>query len=198
MAVFRCWERRIHTFAKCVGAKIPITEPTAFQSECAASLLQWSKSQTRDDLSNDKCIALTTDGWTSRATKSFMTITAHYITENWVIKNPVLQTRTVYESHTSDYLSEILQGAVAEWKIDRENVTIPVTTREKCFILTSLHWRYLFHFCLNSGMLTALKSSYCCCCNYYWVKWIYCSLALLVRWHEPYPHSKQNRTEPWL
>ncbi len=57
------------------------------------------------DLSNDKCIALTTDGWTSRATKSFMTITAHYITENWVIKNPVLQTRfTVYESHTSDHL----------------------------------------------------------------------------------------------
>ncbi len=41
-----CLERRIHTFAKCVGAKIPITEPTAFQSECAASPLQRSKSQT--------------------------------------------------------------------------------------------------------------------------------------------------------
>ncbi len=101
-----------------------------------------------EDLSDAKCIALTTDGWTSRVTQSFMTITAHYITDNWVIKNPVLQTRAVYECHASDHLSEILQGAVAEWKIDRENATIPVTTREKCFILTSLHWRYLFHFCL--------------------------------------------------
>ncbi len=79
-----------------------------------------------EDLINAKFIALTTDGWTSRATQSFMTITAHYITDNWVIKNPVLQTRAVYESHTSDHLSEILQGAVAEWKIDRENATIPV------------------------------------------------------------------------
>ncbi len=78
-----------------------------------------------EDLSNAKFIALTTDGWTSRATQSF---TTHYITDNWVIKNPVLQTRAVYESHTSDHLSEILQGAVAEWKIDRENATIPVTT----------------------------------------------------------------------
>ncbi len=78
-----------------------------------------------------------------------------------------------------------------------------MTTREKCFILTSLHWRYLFHFCLLryadctknvKPKLIKKKSSYCCC--YYWVKWIYCSLALLVRWHEPYPHSKQNRTGP--
>ncbi len=68
------------------------------------------------DLRNAKFIALTTDGWTSRVTHSFMTITAHYITDNWVNKYPVLQTRAVYESHTSDHLSEILQGAVAEWK----------------------------------------------------------------------------------
>ncbi len=71
-----------------------------------------------EDLSNAIFIALTTDGWTSRATQSFMTITAHYITDNWVIKNPVLQTRAVYECHVSDHLSEILQGAVAEWKIE--------------------------------------------------------------------------------
>ncbi len=125
-----------------------------------------------EDLSNAKFIALTMDGWTSRATQSFMTITAHYITDNWVIKNPVLQTCAVYESHTSDHLSEILQGAVAEWKIDRENATIPVTTRDKCFILTSLHWRYLFHFCLLryaectknvKPKLIKKKSSYCCC-----------------------------------
>ncbi len=71
-----------------------------------------------EDLSNAKCIALTTDGWTSRVTQSFMTITAHYITENWVIKKRVSAERDVYESHTSDHLSEILQGAVAEWKME--------------------------------------------------------------------------------
>ncbi len=67
------------------------------------------------DLNNAKFIALTMDGWTSRVTQSFMT---HYIMDNWVNKYPVLQTRAVYESHTSDHLSEILQGAVAEWKME--------------------------------------------------------------------------------
>ncbi len=41
------------------------------------------------DLSNAKFIALTTDGWTSRVTLSFMTITAQYITDNWLNKYPV-------------------------------------------------------------------------------------------------------------
>ncbi len=95
-----------------------------------------------EDLSNAKFIALTTDGWTSRATQSFMT---HYITDNWVIKNPVLQTRAVYESHTSDHLSEILQGAGAEWKIDREIATIPVTTdnaKKRFFLKPFFHQIY--------------------------------------------------------
>ncbi len=42
-----------------------------------------------EDLSDAKFIALTTDGWTSRVTQSFMTITAHDITDNWVNKYPV-------------------------------------------------------------------------------------------------------------
>lgn len=32
------------------------------------------------DLSNASSIAITTDGWTSRATESYVTVTAHYIT----------------------------------------------------------------------------------------------------------------------
>ncbi|KAI7789392.1 putative zinc finger BED domain-containing protein 1-like [Triplophysa rosa] len=86
------------------------------------------KAKVVENLNNAKFLTLTTDGWTSHATQSFMTITAHYITDNWVIANPVLQTRAIYESHTNDHLSAILQVAVAEWKIARENATIPVTT----------------------------------------------------------------------
>ncbi|XP_051998856.1 E3 SUMO-protein ligase ZBED1-like [Xyrauchen texanus] len=99
-----------------------------FSQNVLPQLYNKVKAKLVEDLSNAKFIALTTDGWTSRATQSFITITTHYITDNWVIANPVLQTRAVYESHTSDHLSEILQGAVAEWKIDRENATVPVTT----------------------------------------------------------------------
>lgn len=90
-----------------------------FSQNVLPQLYNKVKAKLVEDLSKAKFIALTTDGWTSRATQSFITITAHYITDNWVIANPVLQ--TVYESHTSDHLSEIPQGAVAEWKIDKRD-----------------------------------------------------------------------------
>lgn len=86
------------------------------------------KAKVIEDLSNAELIALTTDGWTSRATQSYMTITAHYINDDWEIENPVLQTRPIYDAHTSENLAEVLREAVVEWKLDRPNVTIPVTT----------------------------------------------------------------------
>ncbi|XP_038141291.1 E3 SUMO-protein ligase ZBED1 [Cyprinodon tularosa] len=40
----------------------------------------------------------------------------------------VLQKQTTFDSHTSDNLSEILKGAVAEWRISRPYAPVPVTT----------------------------------------------------------------------
>ncbi|KAM9350016.1 E3 SUMO-protein ligase ZBED1 [Symphorus nematophorus] len=80
------------------------------------------------ELSDTAYVALTTDGWTSRATESFLTVTVHYITSEWEMKSCVLQTRPLYESHTSEYLSEALTEAVTEWKLQRDGSTIPVTT----------------------------------------------------------------------
>ncbi|KAK0145655.1 Zinc finger BED domain-containing protein 1 [Merluccius polli] len=79
---------------------------------------------------SDRAIAITksTDGWTSRATESYVTVTAHYITAEWEMKSPVLQTRPLYESHTGTNLAQVLTGAVAEWKLERPKNNIPVTT----------------------------------------------------------------------
>ncbi|XP_049320146.1 E3 SUMO-protein ligase ZBED1-like [Astyanax mexicanus] len=80
------------------------------------------------ELSEACQIALTTDGWTSRSTESYLTVTAHYITPQWELRSCVLQTRPIYESHTSEFLSEKLREVVEEWKLERDNGTIPVTT----------------------------------------------------------------------
>lgn len=67
-------------------------------------------------------VALTTDGWTSPATESSLTVTAHF-NSKWEMKSPVLQTRPVYEQHTSTHPAENLQEAVAEWKLKPVAVT---------------------------------------------------------------------------
>ncbi len=99
-----------------------------FSQNVLPKLQEKMKAKVEEGLSTAESIAITTDGWTSRATDSYMTITAHYITGNWQIANHVLQTRPVYESHTSDHLSGILKEAVIDWKISRSNVPVPVTT----------------------------------------------------------------------
>lgn len=99
-----------------------------FSQNMLPKLLEKTKAKVEEGLSTAESIAITTDGWTSCATDSYMTITAHYITADWQIANPVLQTRAVYESHTSDHLSEILKEAVIDWKISRTNVPVPVIT----------------------------------------------------------------------
>jgi hypothetical protein len=72
-------------------------------------------------------VALTTDSWTSRATESYLTVTVHFITAEWEIQSHVFQTRPLESSHTSVNLGEELRAVVAVWKLERDNVTIPVT-----------------------------------------------------------------------
>ncbi|XP_039602239.1 E3 SUMO-protein ligase ZBED1-like [Polypterus senegalus] len=69
-------------------------------------------------LKQAECISITTDGWTSRATQSYVTITAHAITSEWEIKTFVLQTRVLFESHTGHNIGEVLKSAVSEWELD--------------------------------------------------------------------------------
>ncbi len=91
-----------------------------FSQNVLPKLFEEAKGNVVKELIAAEYNAITTDGWTSRATQSYMTVTAHFITENWQIANPVLQ--------TAEHLAEILEAAVAEWKISKSNVPIPVTT----------------------------------------------------------------------
>lgn len=69
-------------------------------------------------------IAITTDGWTSRATVSYNTITGHFIDSSWSMRNPVLQTLPMYESHTGVNIGTVLKEAMATWGIKGANVPV--------------------------------------------------------------------------
>ena len=79
-------------------------------------------------MSETRSLALTTASWTSRATESYLTVTVHFITVEWGLQNRVFQTRPIESSHTSVNFGEELRAVVAVWKLERDNVTIPVTT----------------------------------------------------------------------
>ncbi|XP_040188247.1 E3 SUMO-protein ligase ZBED1-like [Rana temporaria] len=105
-----------------------IPSRTHFSEKVVPELYEQEKKKVVDELSQASSVALTTDGWTSRGTESYITITAHFITADWEMRSPVLQTRPLYESHTSAHLAQVLTEAVDEWKLKRPSTNIPVTT----------------------------------------------------------------------
>lgn len=62
-------------------------------------------------------LAVTTDCWTSRATQSYMTLTAHFLDSDWTSQSYNLLTEEMTESHTADHLEDSLHAGMMEWEI---------------------------------------------------------------------------------
>ena len=99
-----------------------------FSRAVLPALYSETKAKVMQTLKEADSLALTTDGWTSRATQGYITITAHVITGEWKMASFVLQTRPLFESHTGRNIAEVLKLAVVEWELERANHNIAVVT----------------------------------------------------------------------
>ncbi|XP_053180810.1 E3 SUMO-protein ligase ZBED1-like [Scomber japonicus] len=111
---------------KVLEPRYSIPSRTHFSSKVIPELYEVCRSEAETELKQAPFLALSTDSWTSRATTSYLTVTVQYISD-WELKGYVLQTCPVYERHTSAHLTQELKQAVTEWKLERENITIPAT-----------------------------------------------------------------------
>ena len=69
-------------------------------------------------------IALTTDGWTSCATQSYVTHTVHYIDNNRKLASGVLETARFRGSHTAERLAAVSRNVVESFGVKEEVVAI--------------------------------------------------------------------------
>ncbi|XP_056120602.1 E3 SUMO-protein ligase ZBED1-like [Rhinichthys klamathensis goyatoka] len=99
-----------------------------FSEKVIPEIYNETKQSVKEYLKNADCVALTTDSWTSRATQSYVTITAEVINDKWVRKSFVLQTRELSESHTGVNIAHVLRNALSEWELTRPQTTIACVT----------------------------------------------------------------------
>ena len=69
-------------------------------------------------------VALTSDLWTSRTTKSYLTITCYFVTSTWELKSLVLETFGFNNDHTAENIAASFQKIAEEWGISREVVAM--------------------------------------------------------------------------
>ena len=112
---------------KTLDSRYQIPSRTYFSETLIPDLYNAEKGALMKDISSASSIALTTDGWTSRATESYITVTVHFIDEAWKLKNYVLVTRPMHESHTGENIGSFLKETLAEWNLTKFG-QIPVVT----------------------------------------------------------------------
>ncbi|KAF3856034.1 hypothetical protein F7725_016757 [Dissostichus mawsoni] len=95
-----------------------------FTENVIPALYNGTKAQVMASMIQAKRVAITCDAWTSVATESYLTVTAHYISEDWQFLSHVLQTRAVYESHTGAHVAELLSRVVEEWQLSDKDVVL--------------------------------------------------------------------------
>ncbi|XP_046332731.2 E3 SUMO-protein ligase ZBED1-like [Haliotis rufescens] len=113
---------------QCLDPRYKLPSRTTFAERIIPDMYKDAKQRVAEKLSEAEQVALTTDGWTSCATDSYLTITSCHLSVNWEIINFVLQTRVLNESHTAENISEVLNDAVKEWKLPTTFGYPPVTT----------------------------------------------------------------------
>ncbi len=68
-------------------------------------------------------LAFTTDCW-SGTTESLMSLTCHFIDDQWIRRQVILNTKAMTGSHTGEYISEMFLGMLEEWEIDKDRVVL--------------------------------------------------------------------------
>ena len=69
-------------------------------------------------MSTTERVALTTDCWTALTAESYITITCHYISDDWQMNAAVLLTESLPGRHTVDNLPEKMNEAVEQWGLE--------------------------------------------------------------------------------
>ncbi|XP_049276311.1 zinc finger BED domain-containing protein 4-like [Rhipicephalus sanguineus] len=87
------------------------------------------KTQIASDIAKGlESLAFTTDMWTSRANQGYISLTCHYMTQDFAVKAFTLACCHLQESHTAVNIQACLTEIVKEWSLDLSTVPVYVVT----------------------------------------------------------------------
>ncbi|XP_073335813.1 E3 SUMO-protein ligase ZBED1-like [Pagrus major] len=101
-----------------------IPSQSFFTLKSIPNLYKETKLSVQESLNSAHRVAITWDAWTSKATVSYMTVTAHYVSSKWKLMSYVLQTRAMDDSHTGANMCEFLKAMADEWGIEKHDLVL--------------------------------------------------------------------------
>lgn len=128
---------------KVVDPKYELPSRRTIMRELLPTLYKKRKQELLETLAKADYCALTTDLWTSRTT-CYMTVTCHYITDEWSFDSAVLSTINITEAHTSVNLASELTTLSEKWNIvDKVCCMTTDNASNITNAIKSLEWNHL-------------------------------------------------------
>ena len=133
---------------------------TYFSTEVIPTKYHTLKAFVKSELDTCTSIALTTDFWTSLSNDSYITVTCHFIDNEWKLQERLLLTRAVTGSHNADHVADLLRECATEWGLhDKEPIIITDNARNMTNAAVQLGWDHVgcFAHTLNLSVCRAFK-----------------------------------------
>lgn len=134
---------------------------TTFARNYIPALYEQEKARVKKEITELQYFAITTDGWTSRANCSYVTLTVHYINKNWEMCYHLLETAESTQDHTACNLAAGMKVAFERWELKAALLSVAVTDNAKNISLAieQLDWLHVgcFAHTLQLGVQKAME-----------------------------------------
>lgn len=91
-----------------------------------------------EELKGIPYISCTTDGWSSLAKDPYISLTAHYVSDDWVLKTRCLSTMYAPESHTAENLAQFTRDGLQEYGVYTSQL-VSLTTDSAANMVAACH-----------------------------------------------------------
>ena len=103
-------------FVQALNPNYSIPSHTTIRNYVHRSYVE-AKQQIKSIISKAPSVSLTTDLWTSHATQSYITVTCHYLLDDWTLSSQVLATKHVTERHTGANIAEEVRSIIDDYSL---------------------------------------------------------------------------------
>jgi len=141
-----------------------VPSPQTFSSFVCTNLVNEKKAIIAQQLSSIPYMSLSSDGWTSIGSYSYILTAAHGLDLEFVFHTFLLDVQPVLESETGQYIAHTISNACATWGIDNDRIVGVVTdgaANMKCAVTQYLHkpWFYCLAHVYNRSISLALHQT---------------------------------------
>lgn len=113
----------------------------------------------KSEVDKAKYISLTSDIWRSRAKDEYISLTAHFVTEDFELKHPCLGVFEFDESHTGDAIRKEMDKIIADWAITPTSITAIVTDNARNYGLAGQKGAWPHKKCAAHTLQLCIKNS---------------------------------------